>query len=107
MNYKSKRSKECDIPMSVKIIVNNRDGGRCIFCGKQGFPNAHYIARSQGGRGIEENIVTACAECHHKMDNTPLRRMYLKMAEEYLRSQYPNWDEDKLVYSKWGWAAFS
>lgn len=102
VRFKSKRSKACDIPLSVKIVVNTRDGGRCIFCGSyDGQPNAHYIPRSQGGLGIEENIVTACWNCHTRMDNTTDRPKYLRAAENYLRSMYPNWDPKQLIYSKW------
>ena len=45
---KSKRSKLTDIPKEVKEIVFKRDNGKCILCGKDGLPNAHFIRRSQG-----------------------------------------------------------
>ena len=61
---KSKRSKATDIPMSVKKKVWERDCGRCVVCGNHCnvMPNAHYIPRSKGGLGIEENIITLCTE---------------------------------------------
>lgn len=102
MRYHSKRSKATDIPQSVKIIVYARDEGLCIFCGRPGLPNAHFIARSQGGLGIEENIITACPVCHQRMDNSTDRKRMKQVAAAYLRSQYPDWDEKKLVYRKWG-----
>jgi len=101
MNYKSKRSKACDIPQKVKQSVYNRDNGCCIFCGMQGSPNAHIVSRSHGGLGIEQNIVTACQFCHSRMDNSPNREIYLKIAKSYLQSKYSEWDESKLVYDKW------
>ena len=101
MRYHSKRSKATDIPQSVKIIVYARDDGMCIFCGRPGLPNAHFIARSQGGLGIEENIITACPVCHEKLDNSPARRRMKSIAAEYLKDKYPEWDERKLVYQKW------
>lgn len=54
---KSKRSKATDIPQKVKQAVWERDGGRCVVCGccRNVMPNAHFISRSKGGLGIEEN----------------------------------------------------
>ena len=101
MNYKSKRSRATDIPIAVKMDVFERDSGCCIFCGRPGLSNAHFISRAQGGLGIEENIVTACPLCHLAMDNSDKRSIYLQRAEEYLRSKYPNWDKGRLVYNKW------
>lgn len=101
MNYKSKRSKACAIPVEVKQKVFLRDNGRCIFCGYAGFANAHFVARSQGGLGIEENIITACTPCHMAMDNSDKRSVYKERAENYLRSIYPDWNEERLVYQKW------
>lgn len=101
MSYKSKRSKACDIPQKVKTRVAERDGGCCIFCGCAGFSNAHFISRSKGGLGIEENIVTACLPCHLAMDNSDKRKEYLDKAENYLKSKYPDWNKERLVYDKW------
>lgn len=100
--FKSKRSKACDISQQVKEKVWARDGERCIYCGKlTAMPNAHYIPRSHGGLGIEENIVTLCANCHHNFDHTDLRPFYKDYIRAYLKKRYPNWDEEKLVYRKW------
>ena len=71
---KSKRSKACDILQKVKEAVWERDGHRCIICHSRiAMPNAHFIPRSKGGLGIEENIVTLCTnfsecKCHYKFD---------------------------------------
>ena len=45
---KSKRTKALEIPSKVKAAVFERDGGCCVYCGRVGIPNAHFIARSQG-----------------------------------------------------------
>lgn len=100
MGYKTKRSRATNIPQKVKREVYDRDGGRCIFCGRPGEPNAHYIPRSHGGLGIARNIITACARCHDRMDNSIDRPIYLAAAESYLREKYPDWDPDKLIYRK-------
>jgi hypothetical protein len=99
---KSKRSKACNIPQSVKERVFERDNGRCIICGKPGIPNAHYIRRSQGGLGIEQNVVTLCLACHNAYDNGFCRESFGTKIHDYLEYKYyPNWKEEDLVYNKW------
>lgn len=97
---KSARTKATEIPLKVKLNVFERDFGRCIFCGRPGAPNAHYIARSHGGLGIEENIITACARCHQEMDNGKQSLRYKDVARRYLERHYANWSEEKLIYRK-------
>ena len=106
---KSKRSKATDIPMSVKKKVWERDRGMCVVCGNHCnvMPNAHYISRSKGGLGIEQNIVTLCTEltpnqCHRKYDfGTKEERNEIKeKIRRYLKSKYDNWNEEDLIYRK-------
>lgn len=98
---KTKRAKACDIPQKVKVAVWERDNHYCIICGNSNaMPNAHYIPRSQGGLGIEENIVTLCLDCHRKYDQSVERTLYGEMIKEYLKRQYPNWNEKNLVYRR-------
>lgn len=97
---KSKRTKALEIPPKVKKTVYERDGGCCIFCGAPGLPEAHYIARSHGGLGIEENVITACRQCHDLLDNSTLRPHMKNEAREYLAAHYPEWEESKLIYKK-------
>ena len=99
---KSKRSKACDISKKVKDLVWERDGGKCIVCGSRyAMPNSHFIRRSQNGRGIPENIVTMCQSCHRKYDQGSERMEMEQFVERYLRSVYPEWDKEKLIYKKW------
>ena len=98
---KSKRAKALDITKRVKDRVWERDGHKCIICGNyQAMPNSHYIRRSQGGLGIEENIVTMCQRCHRMYDQGAERQVIAAYTESYLRSHYPNWDKNKLIYRK-------
>ena len=99
---KAKRTKACEITPEVRRIVEERDGGCCIFCGRPGRGEAHFVNRSQGGLGVPENIVTVCRSCHAQMDNGQAMLLYRSKAEEYLKSKYPGWDKNKLVYNKWG-----
>ena len=105
---KSKRAKACDIPQSVKNKVWERDGHRCIICGSPvAMPNAHYIPRSKGGLGIEQNIVTLCTElseykCHRKFDSGTKEEREELGAEiwNYLKSKYPTLEKENLIYRR-------
>jgi 5-methylcytosine-specific restriction endonuclease McrA len=97
---KSQRTKALEIPLEVKEAVYERDGGACIWCAKRGEPNAHYIPRSQGGLGIEENILTLCWPCHMLYDQSDNRAKMGEFFKDYLKSKYPEWDEEKLFYKK-------
>lgn len=109
MAYKSKRAKATDISRQVKKAVWERDNGRCVVCGNNinVMPNAHYISRSKGGLGIEQNIVTLCTEftplkCHRRYDfgTKEERQMIHGIIKKYLQSKYEDWDEERLYYRK-------
>lgn len=96
-----KRTKALSIPKDVKDRVWERDGRCCVWCGNPyAAPEAHFIARSQGGLGIEENILTLCRECHRKYDQTKFRKFMRSFFESYLRSWYPGWDVENLIYRR-------
>lgn len=96
---KSQRSKATNISPKVKQIVWERDGHKCIFCGSyNAMPNVHVISRAYGGLGIEQNVVTACLECHRKMDQSSNRQTYVKIANQYLDSIYGK--RENLTYKK-------
>lgn len=103
---KHKQTKETEIPKLVKEAVWYRDKRRCIFCNAEVpmfYANAHFVPRSSGGLGIEENIFTACDNCHREQDNGLNSKEYDLKAENYLKSIYGvNWDKSKLVYKKYG-----
>ena len=94
------RTKAVDIPRKVKDVVFERDKW-CVYCGRQGIPNAHYIPRSAGGLGIEQNILTLCTECHHEYDNGRNRNKMRDFFETYFKSIYPDWDETNLIYRRY------
>lgn len=96
----TERTKALSISKEVKQRVYERDGGCCILCGRRGNPEAHYIPRSQGGLGIEENIVTLCRRCHHRLDQTTERADLLPLVAEYLDEHYPNFTDDKRRYHR-------
>lgn len=95
-----KQTQRTNISPDVKKAVWERDKHRCIICGQYGEPVAHYIARSQGGKGTEYNIVTLCYICHHAYDQSEKRPLYGNYIRTYLRSKYPDWDEHNLIFRK-------
>ena len=102
-NKKKARTIATSIPKSVKEKVWERDDHQCIFCHKNvpvECACCHEIRRSQGGMGIEENIFTACNECHKEHDEGVNQLEMQKKAREYLASKYKDWDIKNLIYNK-------
>ena len=110
-SHKHKRTQATDIPQSVKDAVWERDGHCCVWCGSaNGMPEAHYLSRRNGGKGIEQNILTLCrfpsepgkSSCHDIFDHGT--RMECEVMRDYfaayLKSHYPDWDESKLIYRR-------
>lgn len=98
---KHKMTKACEISKETKEAVYERDGGRCVYCqSNKGLPNAHFIPRSHGGLGIEENILTLCPNCHHDFDNTDNRQHMKEYFRGYLKAKYHGWEEKNLYYRK-------
>lgn len=101
MKRKSKRSKACDISPRVRKAVYERDRGCSVISGRPGIPNAHYIPRSAGGLGIEQNVVTLTLEEHHDYDNGGRRKEYGEIIKAYLDQQYPGFPDEKRIYNRW------
>ena len=95
-----KETSKTKIPEKVKKAVWTRDGGRCIVCLRPGNPWCHYIPRSQGGLGIEQNIVTLCPVCHREFDEGPHRNEIYKRITDYLEGFYPGWSRESVIYKK-------
>ncbi len=109
---KSKQTKAHEIPIAVKKAVAERDSidGHpcCIYCGRPAptenplaFSNAHIVKRSQGGLGIETNIVTLCPTDHFKFDDSTEREQMLEFICGYMRGWYgEKWNLENQVYIK-------
>jgi len=97
----SRWAKATSIPAAAKRKVEERDNHCCIFCGQRGRGEAHFIPRSKGGKGIEENLLTVCRTCHVQLDN-PMNKHMHNYARAYLKQHYQGWDERKLIYRKYG-----
>ena len=103
----SKRTKALAISENVKRHVAQRDSINgipcCVWCGKPGQPWCHIMKRSQGGMGIETNIVTLCPDCHRKFDDSTERPKIMQFICEYMKKQYgDSWNLKNQEYKKWG-----
>lgn len=112
---KSKQAKKREFSAKARQEISLRDGGNCIFC-EMGYKMEgaswyaqnmksimHYIPRSQNGLGIPQNGAVGCQWHHEMLDNGNKgnRDEMLELFRDYLRSKYSDWDNTKLVYSKW------
>ena len=88
----------------MKEAVYKRDNEKCVLCGRwaeKSWACAHYVRRSQGGLGIEKNIVTLCPSCHRAYDEGPDRYRLKAVLSEYLSGFYDDWNEEELRYRKY------
>jgi 5-methylcytosine-specific restriction endonuclease McrA len=104
-----KDTKARDFNIATKKAISERDSidgwPCCVYCGSAApaplaWSNAHFISRSQGGLGIEENGLTLCPECHRRYDQTTDRKQMREFFREYLQSKYEYWNEGDLIYRK-------
>lgn len=98
-----------------KERIYDRDQGTCIFCALgyhmdckspmlyQILDYMHYINKSAGGLGIEQNAAIGCRYHHGLLDNghLGLRQEMLDIFKKHLQDHYPGWDPEKLVYQKY------
>ncbi len=71
----------------------------CIHCGRpRSIEVHHFIERSRGGLGIEENLVCLCKGCHTKVHkgDTEIQNFI----RDYLTEHYEGWSEDALIARK-------
>lgn len=109
----SKRSRLCEFSAKEREKIHKRDNETCLFCrlgyhmssqaGIGDLQIAHFVARSQGGMGVEQNGALLCIYHHQMLDNGNLgnRHEMETLFREYLKSFYPDWSEDSLKYNKW------
>lgn len=97
------------IPKEVYEAVVNRDKVNdysvCVYCGRparddtgEGLECHHFIPRSLGGMGIEQNLVMLCGKCHRKIHNGNVELN--QFVREYLNVRYEEWSEDQVIWRK-------
>ena len=104
----NERTKAVGISALVRAVVYSRDSWEgatcCALCGSPRMLSiAHYIARSQSGKGIEQNLITLCLSCHATLDQgyPEARKAMRRRAKEYLQHVYgDSWREEELRYRR-------
>lgn len=106
----NKRTKALQISIKTKQKVWIRQKGRSVISGVPITVNeccCHFIPRSRGGLGIEENVVGMTYQEHMIFDlNLPgdhnvEHQIYRKKARDHLIKNYSDWNEEKLIYKKY------
>ncbi len=114
-NRSSKAAKAREFSTKAREKIFFRDAGQCIFCKKnyhmeestwlsrEALSVMHYIPRSKNGLGIPENGALGCLHHHTMLDNGKdgRREEMLQIFRDYLKSKYPEWNEEMLIYNKW------
>lgn len=55
---------------SARAITFERDGRRCVVCGRSEALSIHHIKpRALGGRNHSSNLVTLCRPCHEAIED--------------------------------------
>jgi 5-methylcytosine-specific restriction endonuclease McrA len=65
-----------------KKNILKRDAHTCQYCGRNGGERMtidHVIPKSQGGRTVWENVVSACRACNLKKGNKPLEEAGMRL----------------------------
>jgi hypothetical protein len=60
------QTKRNDFSAAMRIYIRERDGERCVLCGRPGREVHHIIPRSIGGLGTADNGVCLDHACHHQ-----------------------------------------
>ena len=48
--------------------------------------------------GVEQNLVSLCYKCHARLHSG--EKQIEDFCEEYLKTLYPNWTEESVIYRK-------
>lgn len=109
-----KHTRALQFTKKEKEKIYDRDYGACLFCrlgyhmdsttelGYEIKDIMHYIPKSAGGLGIEQNGVLGCRYHHSLLDNgnKGLRSEMLETMKGYLEGLYPDWSKENLTYRK-------
>lgn len=68
----------------------------CVYCGNPYHLHIHhFVERSRGGKGVEQNLITLCWACHTDLHNG--NEMIKKYCMDYLEEHYADWIEKEQI----------
>ena len=53
--------------VKARVINHKRKVKKCYFCGKPATSRHHIIPRRLGGKGMKDNRIDICSNCHTKL----------------------------------------
>ena len=67
---------------SIRLVTLNRDGWRCVDCGRAGRLEVHHIqGLKDGGSNEQENLKSLCIDCHKAAHGKQLERRVKEWAD--------------------------
>lgn len=64
----------------ARLRALDRDGHRCVYCGRKAKTVDHVQPKSLGGPNTVKNLVAACHKCNNARGNRPLTDAELELA---------------------------
>ncbi|WP_157729380.1 HNH endonuclease [Tumebacillus algifaecis] len=81
--------KRNDFSALVRAHIRERDGERCVLCGRPGREVHHIIPRAHGGLGTADNGICLDAGCHHQAHRSKqVAKQLLRYRERVLLPLY-------------------
>jgi 5-methylcytosine-specific restriction endonuclease McrA len=78
-----------DFNADVRAHIRERDGERCVLCGRPGREVHHILPRAKGGLGTADNGVCLDSSCHHQAHRQPhVEKQLLRFRERRLLAYY-------------------
>lgn len=79
--------RESGVPAYLKVQVLERDGHKCVKCGRHKHLEVHHIFPVyRDGPDIEFNLITLCDDCHRNSPDTPIE--FIKYCAHHLPDEF-------------------